>query len=171
MSLSFNTLNIQTWQTCSQHNLCAVCGTHLACLSRLRSTSNTAPSSPQLYNKWDVSSCSANCIATQHNNTPASSSKQKRFYDNMLKVNLWLFSWLQQTIRTLCAEPRCCSSFLVDLQTPVTDNSARRTWPSRAHVTRWVSPVYGTNFTCAGQHYCKLCTKHWLKCFSLLIHS
>ncbi len=52
---------------------------------------------------------------------------------------------------TLWAAPLCWASFLVALQVPVEDNSASLTWPSRAQLTMWVSPVYGMNFDCGNQ--------------------
>lgn len=49
------------------------------------------------------------------------------------KANLWLARL-------------CCATFLVRWQVPVSDNWARRTWPSRLDVTMCESPVNGRNF-------------------------
>ena len=50
--------------------------------------------------------------------------------------------FLHETVmNTLCAAPRCCASFLVPLQTPVVESSAKRTWPSLAQLTICESPV------------------------------
>lgn len=56
---------------------------------------------------------------------------------------------------TLCAAPLCCASFFVPLQTPVVERSARRTWPSRAQLTTWQSPLNGMNFVCKYIFYSK----------------
>lgn len=49
---------------------------------------------------------------------------------------------------TLCAAPRCWARRFVFLHLPVKDNSANRTWPSRAQLTTWQSPLKGMNFAC-----------------------
>lgn len=46
---------------------------------------------------------------------------------------------------TLCAAPLCCATLLVFLQRWVAESSATRIWPSRAHMAKVESPLWGRN--------------------------
>lgn len=81
----------------------------------------------------------------------------KLFFSLFIAVELLFFFLLSFTkqvllllllLFTLCAAPLCCASFFVPLQTPVRESSAKRTWPSRAQLTTWQSPLNGMNLAC-----------------------